>query len=94
MDLLGKFNGVVLVAPKKKNTGMIRREHRWVLPTREYWGGLVLDPLVDGVSWEKGFGDAGGTNDPEQLELSETILFVCLWRHLVEDFLEEHDGMP
>lgn len=59
VDFLGEFNGVMVVSPEEENTGMVGGKNGRVLPAREEGCRLVLDPPLDGLSGEQGFGGSG-----------------------------------
>ena len=52
-----------------------------------------MDPFMDCLLGEQWLWPCERRNNPKQLELSETVLFVFLRRHLMEDFLVKDDGM-
>ena len=49
---------------------------------------------MDGFLWEQWLGHGRRTDDPETLELSETVLSVFLGSHLVEDPLVKDNDVP
>jgi len=52
-----------------------------------------MDPFMDCLLGEQWLWPCERRNNPKQLELSETVLFVFLRRHLMKDFLVKDDGM-